>query len=136
MSITERAQRELSAVGADEEFSSLVLQTMDQFFDRYDSGGAVSVALPMFVGVLQRLIAGQPLSPLTGNDDEWVEVGMEDGAPVYQNNRDSSVFKQKRNGVVECYDIDTPGRPAISFPYLATQADVASPVIMFGGPDA
>jgi hypothetical protein len=76
---------------------------------------------------LQRLIAGKPLSPLTGVDDEWMEVG--DG--VFQNIRCSSVFKDPRfHGGKLAYNIDAAEpRAAITFPYWPERADVPSPVI-------
>ena len=122
MSTREWATQEMERANFDEESKKTFAAILDMFFDEWDSGGAVHWAAP----ILQRLIAGQPLSPLTGEDDEWNEVG--DG--VFQNRRDSSVFKQLRFGVLEAYDIDTPGRPTITFPYYAAGADVSSPVIV------
>ena len=47
--------------------------------------------------ILNRLILGEPLSPITGEDDEWVDVsyeGMPEGViEEYQNKRMSSLFK-------------------------------------------
>lgn len=124
MSTKEWAKQEMERANFDEGSKQTFSAILDMFFDEWDSGGAVHWAAP----ILQRLIAGQPLSPLTGEDDEWNEVG--DG--IFQNRRDSSVFKQMRLGVLEAYDIDTPGRPTITFPYFAERAAVPSPVIEIG----
>lgn len=124
MSMRDWAKQEMERADFDEGSKETFSAILDLFFEEWDSGGAVHWAAP----ILQRLIAGRPLSPLTGEDDEWNEVG--DG--VFQNRRDGSVFKQLRFGVVEAYDIDTPGRPTISFPYLAPVAEVRSPVIESG----
>ena len=74
----------------------------------------------------QRLIAGKPITPLTGSDDEFTEVA--DG--VFQNKRCSSVFKDPRfhDGKL-AYDIDAPDpRAAISFPYWPDKAQVSFPI--------
>lgn len=49
---------------------------------------------------LSKLMDYKPITPLTGEDDEWFDV--EDA--VKQNKRCSSLFKYKETG--ECYDID------------------------------
>src|SRR5688572_30026364 len=106
MSLREHAKRELSAINFGEEDSRVMLEILDKFLDQWDSGGAVAVAS----GVLARLIAGQPLGPLTGEDSEWF---IHDAPGMYaQNLRCGSVFKSTKDG--PAYDIDAPGRPAIT----------------------
>ena len=48
---------------------------------------------PYAVGLFKKLALFEPLGPLTGADEEWVEVAQEDGKPLYQNLRCSHVFK-------------------------------------------
>ena len=123
MSIVERAKIELKAINFGEEDSVVMVEILEKFFDQWDSGGAVHAVAP----VLQRLIAGKCLTPLTGEVDEWMEVA--DG--VFQNKRVSSVFKDPRfhDGKM-AYDIDAKDpRAAISFPYWPDRAEVPSPVI-------
>ncbi len=117
MSILSRAKDELRRINFGEDDSRAMIEILERFFEQWDSGGAVWAAAP----VLQRLIAGKPLSPLSGDNDEWREVG--DG--VFQNLRCSSVFK--RDGKI--YDIDVEGRPQITFPYNPEKAVVKSPVV-------
>jgi len=45
------------------------------------------------VSVLEKLLRFRPLLPLTGEDSEWGDVGN----GLFQNKRDSSVFKQDGN---------------------------------------
>ncbi len=120
MSIIEQAKKELALINFGEEDSKFMIELIVRFFSQWDSGGAVSIAAP----VLQRLIAGKPLSPLTGEYSEWVEVG--DG--VWQNLRCSTVFKGEGGAA---YNIDVEGRPPISFPYWPEKAEVGDPVIEF-----
>jgi hypothetical protein len=126
MSIIDRAKIELRAIGFDDSGSMTMLRILEMFFDEWDSGGAVYVAAP----ILQRLIAGKPLSPLTGDDGEWIEVGT----GVWQNKRLSSVFKDIRfhDGKL-AFDLDNPNgrRAPITFPYFPEEAVVRSPVVEF-----
>lgn len=58
--------------------------------------------------ILNRLMDGLPLSPITGNDDEWGEtVGWSDNNKHYQNKRMSSLFKTVyEDGKVEYQDME------------------------------
>jgi hypothetical protein len=122
MSIVRAAIEEMQLANFDEDDIVFVVNFLNGFFDRYDSGGAVWA----MSDVLMRLIKGQPLTPLTGKDDEWVNVSMYGNEPVFQNRRCGTVFKDSDG---RCYDIDTPGRPTITFPYDPTTKPVSSPVI-------
>lgn len=125
MSIIEQARIELKAINFGDDDSRVMIEIMEKFFDQWDSGGAVYEVAP----ILQKLIAGKPLSPLTGNDDEWNEVGK----GVFQNRRLSTVFKDPLfyEGKL-AYDLDNPDGPrvAISFPYSPKRSDVGSPIVM------
>ena len=127
MSVITRAKSELRRANFGDEDSAVMIDILERFFLQWDSGGAVYAVAP----VLQRLIAGKPLGPLTGEDDEWVEVGE----GILQNTRISSVFKDPRfhEGKL-AYDLDNPAGPrvAIAFPYWPERAEVASPVIEVG----
>lgn len=102
----------MKLAGFSENEITVMEKILNLFFDEWDSGGAVAVMQP----VLMKLIAGKPISPLMGTDDEWVEVT----SGVFQNKRCSSVFKDPRfyDGKL-AYDIDNPNNPrgAITFPY-------------------
>lgn len=121
MSLIEHAKSELAAINFGKDDSRVMIEILEKFFDQWDSGGAVWAVAP----VLQRLIAGKALSPLTGEDSEWF-IHNCDGMYA-QNKRCSSVFKSTKDG--PAYDIDVPGRPNITFPYWPDRADVPSPVM-------
>ena len=129
MSIIEKARAELAAVNFGEEDSKVMLEILQIFFGQWDSGGAVSFAAP----ALQRLIAGKPLGPLTGADNEWHDP-MGDGR-MLQNVRCSTVFKDRcgvPDGPYLIHDIDAPDPLApITFPYWPDRAEVKPPVFEF-----
>ncbi len=129
MSIIEQAKWELKAANFGEDDSRVMIEILEKFFDQWDSGGAVACVAP----VLQRLIAGKPLSPLSGDDDEWVIHDFEDDLYA-QNKRCGSVFK-RRDGSAYTIDGPTPGRTPITFPYWPEKADIPDPVIEIDIPE-
>jgi hypothetical protein len=115
--IRESAMREMSLVGMSDSDMEAVLQILDIFFDNWDSGGAVAVMIP----VLNRLLCGAPLSPLTGDDDEWMdcsEYTSSTPGELFQNRRYTAVFKEKKHGGgYRCFDVNRGRTETISFPY-------------------
>ena len=125
--LVNHAKRELALVGgADDEMQSAMnehlIRMVETFADEGHSGFSASYA----VAVLQKLLRFEPLTPLTGADNEWHEV-----APgTFQNVRCSHVFKDETGA----YDINgrvfrdpdgscwTNGdsRVPVTFPYTPT----------------
>lgn len=75
-----------------------ILHMMQEFANEGHSGFSASYA----INILHKLMEFKPLSPLTGEDSEWIEHDYGYG-PHYQNIRRSSVFKDADGS---CYDID------------------------------
>jgi hypothetical protein len=77
------AELELKAINAKELYDGMVekavLDLIDVFADQGHSGLSTSIV----IGLFEKLALLKPLSPLTGEDDEWTEVS--DG--VFQNKR-------------------------------------------------
>lgn len=125
MSLIAHAKAELKRINFGDEDTAAMIEILEKFFDAWDSGGAVHAVAP----ILQRLLAGKSLSPLTGEDDEWCDHG----GGVFQNVRCGSVFKDPRfHDGKFAYDIDAAEpRAAITFPYYPDRAAASSPVIEF-----
>lgn len=96
MTMIDWAKRELERAGyreADTEdgpnkwMREGVLKLLEVFSEEEHSGSSATHAVQMFY----RLASWKPLTPLTGEDDEWNEVGT----GVWQNNRASNVFKDE-----------------------------------------
>ena len=105
MDLMEHARTELERAGLMDEESdyggmlgTAVLELVEKFSDQGHSGFSAVMALDIF----SKVAAYQPLTPLTGEDDEWnhLDYGPELKA---QNKRRSSVFME---GDGLCYDID------------------------------
>lgn len=60
------------------------------------------------MSILERLLRFKPITPLTGEDDEWIKVSDEMGQRCFQNKRCSSVFKttDAQGNTIEVHDID------------------------------
>lgn len=61
------------------------LELLKVFADQGHSGSSAPYAVALF----EKLAMWKPIAPLTGEDDEWNEVGPD----VWQNRRNSAVFK-------------------------------------------
>lgn len=69
--------------------SDAVLKLMEVFVNQEHSGLSANIVTDIF----NRLTNFEPLTPLTGEDDEWVELNYSDEV-YYQNRRCPSVFKR------------------------------------------
>lgn len=132
MSIMDQAKAELERAKFGEEDSIVMLGLLKQFLRQWDSGGAVAVASQVF----NRLLAGQPLSPLTGTEDEWIDRSEMAQKPTWQNARCVSVFRERRGGKFVYYDNDLPtpageDRAYITMPYDPATRMVRMPVFDF-----
>jgi len=103
VSLRHHAERELDLIGMAKDGDEMnvamrnhILHMVDEFADEGHSGSSASYAL----GLLEKLLAFEPLSPLTGDEHEWNEVG----ADLFQNNRCSHIFKDSKGG--RAYDIN------------------------------
>lgn len=105
--ILSHAERELNLIGMTEDspdemnqmMRKHILHMMNEFANEGHSGFSARYAM----NILTRLMDFKPLSPLTGEDDEWGDVREYGGTTHYQNRRKSSVFKDEDGSV---YDID------------------------------
>lgn len=77
---------------------SQLIELLEVFSTHGHSGFSAGYAISCF----ELLSRFKPLSPLTGKDDEWVEVG----SGTFQNKRCSHVFKQADRFNGQAYDID------------------------------
>ena len=128
------AERELAAVGLDSpdgDFyggltKSAVMELIRVFADQGHSGMSASIV----TGIVEKLMRFEPLSPLTGADDEWTALNY-DSDMAAQNKRCSHVFKRAdgtaydSNGRVfrEPSGASYTGRGSrveITFPYVPT----------------
>lgn len=105
--LVKHAERELELIGmgkdAPDEMNRLmhdnIIQMVKTFSEQGHSGFSASYA----IGVLEKLLDFEPISDLTGADDEWNDVSEASGEPCWQNKRCSHVFKDADG---RAYDIN------------------------------
>jgi hypothetical protein len=104
--LVDHAKSELQRAGLFDEDSDyggkmahVVMDMIEQFSEEGHSGMSASMAISLF----EKLARFEPLTPLTGEDDEWGDVSQNGSEPFFQNKRCSHVFKES-NG--KAYDMD------------------------------
>jgi len=100
-SLTRHADMELPHIGTDEMGSQMAANLRELvlvFCTQGHSGFSAAYAAEN----LGKLLKYEPLTPLTGEPDEWDEVGP----GVFQNRRCSRVFKQADRFDGQAYDLD------------------------------
>lgn len=100
-SLMSHANRELPPPNGDE-MQSLMNQQLREMLLVFSTHGHSGFSAAYARGALDKLLAYEPMRPLTGEPEEWVEVG--DG--VFQNKRCGRVFKQSDRFNGQAYDID------------------------------
>lgn len=106
------ARRELEIIqaaanedeGGIDEFQQAINEQLLEMVETFSGGGHSGGSAGYTIGLLPRLLSYEPLTPLTGADDEWVVVvdGPCGDSGLEQNSRCSHVFRE--DGVA--YDID------------------------------
>lgn len=92
--LVDYAKDELKRIGmidSGNDYNESVAKAILDLIELFSSQDHTGFTAPYTVGVFSRLAMFQPLTPLTGKDDEWNDVG--DG--LLQNKRYSAVFKDK-----------------------------------------
>lgn len=148
MSIINYAKKELDIVGMTEDspdemnraMRKHILHMVDEFAKEGHSGSSASYAL----SILEKVLNWKPLSPLTGEDSEWMDVSsynFDSGYTAFQNIRCPEIFKNVYpdgreeaytiNGIVfwewfspdgeteasKCYFTNSDSKVIIEFPY-------------------
>ena len=95
------ADRELPSPNGDE-MQALMNQQLREMVLVFSTHGHSGFSAAWARGALDKLLSFQPLRPLTGEPDEWVEVGP----GVFQNRRCSHVFKEATQFNGQAYDLN------------------------------
>lgn len=100
MTCVEFAKQEFDLLGwpGDDEMQQLMCENILELLDAFDKQGHSGFSANYAISYFTRLAKYEPISPLTGDDSEWIEIGDN----KYQNKRCFSVFKDE-NGA---YNID------------------------------
>ena len=96
MGTKEYGRKELERIGyfkeGDDPYNDTVANAILELLEVFDNQGHSGFSAPYVADMFHRLAMFKPVSPLTGEDDEWNDIG--DGGSL-QNKRYSAVFKGK-----------------------------------------
>lgn len=82
-----------------------VLELVKKFAKQGHSGTSASITLD----IATQLMRYEPITPLTFDDDEWIDQSEPSGFKIWQNRRKSTIFSHDFGDT--WYDIDEEGRP-------------------------
>ena len=101
MSLITHAKKEMERMWPEpDDMQDMVKANVLELLEVFGNQGHSDSSAPYVLGLFQRLVDFKPLGQLTGEDSEWMEVGLN----TYQNIRCCSVFKKGKNG--EAYWLD------------------------------
>tara|TARA_R110000868_G_scaffold152621_5_gene377777 strand:+ start:807 stop:1214 length:408 start_codon:yes stop_codon:yes gene_type:complete len=101
MSLVDHARKELEIAGffdKDSDYGGMLGEAVMKMVELFAEEGHSGYSAGMAISLFKTVASYDPLTPLTGSDDEWVEIADN----KYQNNRCSHVFKDGN----QAYDID------------------------------
>lgn len=113
MSLSQYAKAELRAAGLfdpDADFDGAVATNVVALIETFAGYGHSGASAEQTVAIFERLVHYLPLTPLTGEEDEWVRVDDN----IEQNKRCPRIF---RNGGRSPWDSKF-GPRLITFPYM------------------
>ena len=94
----EYGRKEIERIGyfkeGDDPYNDAVANAILELLELFDNQGHSGFSAPYVIGKFERLAMYKPITPLTGEDDEWNEI--EPG--WFQNKRYSAVFKDSKDG--------------------------------------
>lgn len=92
--LVDYAKEELKRIGmidSGEPYNDAVAKAILDLIELFAAQGHSGFTAPYTVNTFKRLAMFKPLTPLTGEDSEWNEIGT----GLYQNKRYGAVFKEK-----------------------------------------
>ena len=98
--IVDKAKKEFELIGTDELYGDLLRDSVLEVLEVLENQNHSGFSARAIIKYIDRLWMQKPLTPLTGEDDEWEETDDSES----QNKRYSAVFKNKNTG--ECCNIE------------------------------
>lgn len=131
------AKREMEIAGLfgkDSAYDGMIAEAVMKMVKVFADEGHSGASAPMAMRIFEKVAMFEPLTPLTGEDSEWNEVGP----GVFQNNRCSHVFKDEKSGAYDiegkifrepdgCCFTSFDSRVAVTFPYTPKREYVDVP---------
>lgn len=74
-------------------FKKEILALCEAFGKSGQSGGSAPYTASIIADVLKKLMMQEPICEVTGHENNWIDIGLKKGEPIYQNTRCSGLFK-------------------------------------------
>jgi len=82
-----------------EPYKDEILALVKKFGESGQSGGSAPYTARALSMAIEKLCLQEPICDIMGTDNEWVDVSeLNDGTPLYQNNRCYALFKEGKEG--------------------------------------
>ena len=98
MNMVEKAKREFEILGwnnTNDEMQKLMCENVIELLETFAKQGHSGFSAGYAIDLFEKLVKHEPLSSLTGNDNEWDDLSKFGSVePSFQNNRFSEVFKR------------------------------------------
>ena len=96
MNLIEHAKREFEIIGwpGDCGVQEMICNNILELLEVFSNQGHSGLTAPYTLNIFNKLARFETISPLTGEDDEWIM--QKDN--LFQNKRESSVFKNGKDG--------------------------------------
>jgi hypothetical protein len=108
--LIDHAKKEFALLGyepieslPEDDINRWVQENVIELLEVFSKQGHSGSSAPYIISMFSKLAKFEIVAPLTGEDDEWGNVRDYGCEPLYQNKRDSRVFK---NSDGSCYQID------------------------------
>lgn len=126
------AKEELARIDHSDDMQCLIDRDILELIETFSNQEHSDTTGAYVLGMFNRLVTFMPLTPLTGEDDEWEDISDISGDTCYQNKRCSRIFKDKDSRAYDStyrYFVDENGwsyinkdsREYISFPYCPNE---------------
>lgn len=94
--LMEHADREMRIVGitpdADSEYGGMTYNAVMDLVRLFSEQGHSGFSAGQVIGLFGTVASFRPLTPITSDPAEWVDVSEMSGVPMWQNSRDSACF--------------------------------------------
>jgi len=137
------AERELELIGSrvddpEEGPNKWAAENVLELIDVFEKQGHSGASAPIILSIFNKVARWEPVTPLTGADEEWTEVGSAKCKPKWQNKRCPHVFKESNGRAYDsegrifrepsgaCFT-NRDSRVYIEFPYTPKSVYVDAP---------
>ena len=133
----EREMRDAGLFDKDSDYDGALATSVMELVRVFSAQGHSGASAGRTLAIFAKVAAFEPLGPLTGGDDEWVDQAEQNRRPLWQNRRCSHVFKTAEGA----YDIEgrifrdpdgtcwtsSESRVPVTFPYVPRREYVDRP---------